>query len=394
MTTIADRFELKYQETEHRRIVSGVEVIVHCHHYNARLQNTVESAQGIDGKSIIVNSAEAACYSPICEAFREGDDNAAKWLAAAGFYAHIGFGTLDFQSVEEGTIYGPSSHYVEGWATGFKQKDGPVCSFTQGYLQAAVRAVTNEVVTITEVECINTGASRCRFEIDRTQSKLAVENTKNSHGFTPKPSSYQSKLSNIDETAIINALVAMPIFGNDEGLIAAFGVYLACTPADYYNLVNVRFIEEMTKIGKFGVAKQMLFNAGETCAINTFRGIMDSPEWEGLIAPMIQDEKDSLFALVSLSNAFGWGNWYVTDHDPDESLTIESINGYEAYGALEYGEPCENPQCFMLAGVAAGMMELIYSEGSIQDRFGTFISEENDCISNQNSCCTFSVEAA
>lgn len=394
MGTLSGRFALKYQALEHRRVISGAQVIIHCHHYNSRIQDTIESAKGIDGKQIVVDSAEAACLAPIQESLQEGDDEAVKWTAAVELYAHLGFGHFDIGALaSDDVITATSSHYVEGWATGFKQHDGPVCSFTEGYLQAAVRAVTGELVTVKEVACMNSGADQCRFEVDRSRTTAFVENAKKSFEFTPKDSGYDTSLSNIDENAIIDALVGMPIYGNEQGLIPAFGVYLANTPADYYNLVNIRFLKEMTAIGKFSAAKELLINAGETCAMNTFRGIMESPEWAGLVAPMLKDEQDSLFALVSLSNGFGWGNWYVTEHEAEESLCIESINGYEAYGGMEYGDPCEHGQCFMLAGVAAGMMELIYSEGSIADRFGTFDSEEQSCISNRGGCCSFAVEA-
>jgi len=393
MGSLRDRFALKYQEVEHRRVIAGAQVIIHCHHYNSRIQNTIESAQGIDGKQIIVDSAEAACFAPIQESLQADDDDAAKWAAAVELYAHLGFGHFDVSELASDVITATSSHYVEGWATGFKQHDGPVCSFAEGYLQAAIAAVTGDVVSVKEVACMNSGAERCRFEVDRSRTTARVENAKKSFSFTPKDSGYDSELSNINENAIIDALVGMPIYGNEQGLIPAFGVYLANTPADYYNLVNIRFLKEMTAIGKFSAAKQLLLNAGETCAMNTFRGIMESPEWAGLVAPMLKDEQDTLFALVSLSNGFGWGNWYVTEHEAEESLCIESINGYEAYGGMEYGDPCEHGQCFMLAGVAAGMMELVYSEGSIADRFGTFDSEEQSCISNRGGCCSFSVEA-
>ena len=46
----------------------------------------------------------------------------------------------------------------------------------------------------------------------------------------------------------------------------------------------------------------------------------------------------------------------------------------------------------MLTGVAAGIMELVYSKGSIQDRFGTFASAEHDCISSEHASCVFQVE--
>ena len=46
----------------------------------------------------------------------------------------------------------------------------------------------------------------------------------------------------------------------------------------------------------------------------------------------------------------------------------------------------------MLTGVAAGVMELVYGEGTIEERFGTFASREQRCISRGDSSCNFNVE--
>ncbi len=92
MSELTQRFALHYDWTKHRRVIAGREVILHCHHYNSRIQHTVESAAGIDGKQIIRAPSPFAEHIP---AFQEGDDVETKWAVAAGLYAHLGFGDLD-----------------------------------------------------------------------------------------------------------------------------------------------------------------------------------------------------------------------------------------------------------------------------------------------------------
>jgi hypothetical protein len=393
MSSHNDRFVLNYDAKAHRRVVGGKEVIIHCHHYNARLQNTIESVTRIDGKAIIVEAAEAVFHEHAKCVLQGSDSEAQKWEVVAGLYAHLGFGCLDLGQVANGVVTAPSSHYVEGWATGFREHAAPVCSFTTGFLQGAIAAVTGAPVRVREVECANCGGEQCRFEVE-SRSEPIVENTKAAHRFVPRSELTGLAPSNIDSKAIEDAIVGMPIVGNEDGLIPAFGVYLANTPADYYNRICLRFLREMRDVGEGDAAKQLLLNAGETCAMNTFRGIMASTEWEGLIAPMIQETADELFALVALSNAFGWGNWGITQHEPDECVRLESLNGYEAFGALEYAGECGDPQCYMLTGVATGMMELIYSTGLLGERFGTFAGDESACIAVSSGQCEFEVEAA
>jgi hypothetical protein len=118
---------------------------------------------------------------------------------------------------------------------------------------------------------------------------------------------------------------------------------------------------------------------------------MSSPEWDGLVGPMLTDTPDKLYGIVAVSNALGWGNWYVTSHDPGEALRIESVNGYEALGYRELRGGAPDPQCFMLRGVAAGIMGLVYGTGTIAERFGTYVSSESDCICCERPTCSFEV---
>ena len=51
------RFTLRYEPETYRRIVAGKSVIIHCHHYNARVQRTVEGSSVIDGKTLFREAA-------------------------------------------------------------------------------------------------------------------------------------------------------------------------------------------------------------------------------------------------------------------------------------------------------------------------------------------------
>jgi hypothetical protein len=389
----ADRFRLEYDAPRHRRLIAGKEVILHCHHYNSRLQSTIESATAIDGRKIITSSAEAVFAEHVAQAVRPTDDRATKWNIAHALYAHLGYGDLDFSAIEDGVVTAAASHFVEGWNAGFPDRTDPVCTFTEGFLQGALHAIEGERAYFRETECaIVSGKDRCRFERVSDRNEPIASFDKQKVDSLPVERAGHVTSPNVDSERIVAALVEMPIHGDAEGLIPAFGVYLASTPADFYNLICIRFIEEMGKHGLERTARRLLVADAETCAMNTFRGIMSSPEWDGLVAPMIKDTPDNLFGVVAVSNALGWGDWHVAAHVPGASLRMVSLNGYEAVGFREYRGTSDTPQCAMLTGVAAGFMELVYGKGSIEERFGTYASTEQDCLCKQSASCTFDVE--
>jgi len=389
-----ERFALGYDWTRHRRLIAGTEVILHCHHYNSRIQHTIESATGIDGKHIVRSSAESVFAEHVARAFAGETSGDERWRVAAGLYAHLGFGTLDVAGVTSGRVTSRASHFVEGWNAGFSTRTDPVCTMTEGFLAGAHHSVTGDTVSYRETECMVGGAKECVFERQAgTRDPIAAIH-RTAFPFTPRPASVFPTPKNIDGDKIVRALVDMPIHGNADGLIPAFGVYLANTPADFYNLICIRFVEEMAAKGLARNAQRLLVSDAETCAMNTFRGIMSSPEWDGLVGPMIKDTPDKLYGIVAVSNALGWGNWYVTSHDPGDALRMESVNGYEALGYRELRGPTDAGKCHMLRGVAAGIMGLVYGTGTVAERFGTYTSEERDCICCDKGSCSFEVTRA
>ena len=98
----------------------------------------------------------------------------------------------------------------------------------------------------------------------------------------------------------------------------------------------------------------------------------------------------SLGAGLVSGGALGWGDWHVVAHTPT-SLTLESRYGYEAVGYRQLRGQAEAPRCAMLTGVAAGVMELVYGEGTIEERYGTFAAEERHCVACGEGSCNFAV---
>ncbi len=391
--SLSPRFALKFDRELHRRRIGGMEVIIHCHHYNARLQKTIEEASSVAGKTIIVSTAEAVFARHLRSVLEEADTPTVRWQAAAELYAHLGYGRLDFSQVAEGVVTASASHFAEGWRASFGRRTTPVCSFAEGYIQGAIAAVVGRPAHVRETECIFLGAPVCRFEVDTTRTEPLHEYERRP-ATRPTQDKVRSLSATIDEERIIDALVEMPIVGNEQGLIPAFNVYLANTPADFYNLVALRFIEGMERANLGAIARSMLVECAESCAMNTFRGILASAEWDALIAPMVKQPTDRLFGLVAVSNALGWGNWQVVEHTAEKTLQMASRNGYEAVGHLELRGASTEPACMMLTGVATGMMELLYGQGSVQERLGQFTGVERSCCCVGAHHCAFEVEVA
>jgi len=388
---LSQRFNLEFDPHTYRRIIGKKEVVIHCHHYNARLQNIIEGTKQINGKAILLSTAEEI-FSDYIQNFIEPEETLAdKWRIAAKLYSQLGYGHLDFSQINQGMVTSSSSHFVEGWKAGFIESNCPICTFTEGYLQGVIHGITGKSVYVREKTCMNMGADTCQFIIDQSRTTSLSYPSQRSLNFQPKSMSKFAE-SNIDEEKIIKALVEMPFYGNDQGLIPAFNVYLANTPAEFYTLLCIRFVESMKAKGLFNTAKQLLLFAGEVCAVNTLRGIIISAEWYELIAPMVEEEADNLYGLIAVTNGLGWGNWHVIRYEPGETLQMEALNGYEALGYLHYQGKAQEPQCFTLTGVAAGIMALLHGEGTVEERVGTYASEENHCICCQDSSCKFQVE--
>lgn len=196
----------------------------------------------------------------------------------------------------------------------------------------------------------------------------------------------------IDEKQIIQGVHGLQLEGDDKGLIRRFGVLLNNTHVDYYN--NFSFEFEKAIIDSHGadfapIARELLIYAAQDCANNTFFGIMSSDEWKALVEPMIENEEDKVKGLVAVENALGWAKVEFSELEPGKKLVLRSRGGYEEQGYRSRYGKSDHGVCYMLAGVTAGFMDLLYGAGIGPENLGTFKTEETKCIAKGDDCCEF-----
>ena len=118
---LAARLALHYDAPSYRRVIAGKDVIIHCHHYNSRIQRTVEGAADIDGRGLIHGAAETVFDDHVGRALREGDDAATRLAMVEELYAHLGFGRVDLGRLADGEVTASASHFA---SVGHKPREG------------------------------------------------------------------------------------------------------------------------------------------------------------------------------------------------------------------------------------------------------------------------------
>lgn len=339
--------------------IAGEPHVFHCHHYNCFLQKTIaDQAALVDVKPLLSNAATEV-------ALAELKGLKADAATAQALFQQLGFGLLDLSKVsaQGGAATVSGSHYGLGWLSKFGKAAEPVCFFAAGFVEAAARQLYGTAFTVKETACIASGANACRFELS-PGGRAAVPPSVGMGKLTPfAPRPAMATRPTVNEGAIIQACGGLPLAGNAEGRVDAFGVSLTRHYANYYNLVSYRFDKEMESLAGEAAAtaaRLLLVEAGQVCAFHTFGGIMESAEWEGLIKPMLSSTEDWIFGMLSVVNALGWGRWSVAALDPGQRLELVVDGSYESNGYLAAFGESTTPRCYLCTGATSGIMNLVY----------------------------------
>lgn len=357
-------------DAEHRRQIAGGEpVIFHCHHYNTFLQRSILDAEAIDSRPVLIGAGAEVAHAQLTELFAElGLKEAESRKAAAqDVYRWAGFGTVDLGPLgpEGGTTSTPNSHYGMGWRIKFGPSATPVDYFTTGWLAGALSAVYDLPLghfASRQTTCVSIeGQDVSTFELTAGESNYPVYQSPGvgeltTHAVRP------TLPTPVDYDGILQAVGGLPLTGDAQGHIHAFGVYLTRHYANYYNRVSFELLRGLTaQFGDEGrqIAEPLLIEAGRVCAFNTFGGIMLSTEWDALIRPTLKTKEDWVHGIVAVVNAFGWGRWQVTKLSADEAEFVIH-DDYESVGyRAMYGE-ASHPVSYLAQGGVVGVMNLIY----------------------------------
>ncbi len=162
----------------------------------------------------------------------------------------------------------------------------------------------------------------------------------------------------------------LTFMGGEEGLIPAFGVYVQQLPVDFWNGFARRLVNSVP-IDLVEAAEYLLVNAAHECGYHTGHGIIHSREWKEIVAPMIENEpEDILHGAFAIFTAWGWARSEVIEIVPREKMTVRAYDYYES-DIILFGYT-ERPGAFMLRGVCAAFMDLIYGDQPYPDGMRTF----------------------
>lgn len=383
--------------------IGGEPHVFHCHHYNCFLQKSIADQSALVQHETLLTDAATEVVLPELKALGANAD-------VATLFQQLGFGLLDTKSLtaDGGTATVTASHYGLGWLSKYGASSAPVCFFNAGFIEAVARHRFGQDFTVKETACVAAGAKACTFSVKRGgRSTIPASPGLGALTTWPERTPFATKTS-VDEGAIIQACGGLPLGGNAEGKIDAFGVSLTRHFANYYNLISYRFDQQMdASAGEAATeaARMLLKEAGQVCAFHTFGGIMESAEWEGLIKPQCKTTEDWVYGMVSVVNALGWGRWSVAALDPGQRLELVIDGSYESNGYLAAFGKSNTPRCYLGTGGTSGLMNLIYHAG-IQSRPALtpafyektfnegrfFVAREVECRAMGASQCRFVAE--
>ena len=350
-----------------RTLVGGEPVVLHCHHYNTFLQRSIQDADYIDSEPFLIGAAAEVSFAQLTQLFEQEkvESEPARKEQACELYRWAGFGTLDFSNLnaEGGRVDSPSSHYAMAWKAKFGPSDKPVCHFAMGWIAGAMAAIYNKPQGHYRVAHPACSASDvCQFELAVGEPNYKVFESVQGGLVQTQQLVHEQLPTPVDMDAVTDALLAMDISGDADGIIPAFGVYLTRHYANYYNRISFESLRAMSlAFGEDGyeAARDLFVEAGHVCAFNTFGGIMTSPEWQALIAPQCNTREDWVHGMVAAVNALGWGRWECLFLNEDEA-TFAIHDDYESVGYLGMYGIGNMPISFLAEGAAAGIMNLVY----------------------------------
>lgn len=383
--------------------IGGEPHVFHCHHYNCFLQKSIVDQSALVKHEVLLT--EAAAEVVFTELSALGPN-----VEVSTLFQQLGFGLLDVSalSASGGIATVRASHYALGWRSKYGVSATPVCFFNSGFIEAVARHHFGGAYTVREIACVASGASECRYEV-KPGGREVLQPSVGLGTLTPWPprTPFATKTS-VNEAAIIQACGGLPLAGNIEGRVDAFGVSLTRHFANYYNLISYRFDQQMALAAgetALEATRMLLTEAGQVCAFHTFGGIMESAEWEALIKPQCKTTEDWVYGMVSVVNALGWGRWSVAALEPGQRLELVIDGSYESNGYLAAFGRSKTPRCYLGTGGASGLMNLIY-QANIQSRPALtpefydrtfndgrfFVAREVECRSMGAEQCRFVAE--
>lgn len=148
-----------------RRCEGAAELELHDGHHHARMHEILAGIPELDGTGVLRASAKAMFADALAQLL-DGVHPAERSAQAEAYYAYLGLGMVWLDTITSGELHAPTSHVARAWMRREHARAAHVCTLTEGFLEAAVAALTGRTATIREIACAAADAPRCRFAIE------------------------------------------------------------------------------------------------------------------------------------------------------------------------------------------------------------------------------------
>ncbi len=362
----------EFDETRDLMSFGGAPAVYHCHHFNLFLDQSIDDALGEDaGREVRFLAARSSARQLLASAFaNEGRETPLERLQlAAQIFRGTGHGTLSFEAPRGvGSVEGRFLHYGFSWREKYGhrvRKLAPADAFAAGFSAAALElayGLPALTLDVREKRCFALRDPACHFASGDT---LADE-PRAPIGPTDVATFSRERLAGAwrdDEiTAITDGLrgFTASVNADDRGLLNAFGVYVTLHLSSYYNRISFDALESLheTRPALVPALEGLLRESGHVCGFYTFGGILLSPEWEALVAPVSSRPEDIVAFCIAIGRALGFGNWNVASYEPGKRLVVRAPSTYEAvYYRSRHGTAAE-PREYLFQGAILAIAQL------------------------------------
>jgi hypothetical protein len=189
-----------------------------------------------------------------------------------------------------------------------------------------------------EDACLVARAPHCHFT-------LAPEKNPEPHpgslGIDDSRGCVKAPLSGMNEEKIAAIAAGLRDFtagvaGDSRGLVQAFGVYVTAHLTCYYNHLTYGTLDAIAESSPHSVPvlEDLFRESAHVCVFNTFGGILLSPEWEGLVAPLEGEPEEIVTGCMAIARALGFGQWVLHDFEPNKRFVMRTSSSYESVYTL------------------------------------------------------------
>ncbi len=375
---------------------STAPAVYHCHHFNLFLDQSIDDALGDkQGREVRFLAARSATRQLLKAAFANGMNTPLERLQlAAKIFRETGHGTLDFRAPRGvGEVQGRFLHYGFSWREKYGhrvRKLAAADAFAAGFSAAALELaydLSPLSLDVDETRCFALRDPTCHFVAggdlpDEPREPIGSDDVKTYSRERLVGSWRESEISTIanglrDFTGAASA--------DQRGLLNAFGVYITLHLSSYYNRISFDALSTLhvEKPALVPAFEGLLRESGHVCVFNTFGGILLSPEWEALVAPLSNRPEDIVAYCMAIGRALGFGNWNVASYEPGRRLVVQAPSTYEAvYYRSRHGIAASPREYFFQGAILAiaqlaERVEWTERPGLTQDYYDALFSGES-----------------